>query len=290
MGIPHPAYRSLPLDDTARALGGLRLPLLLCGLLVMLSAAFPPPAGGASRDYDLTVIVFAGDPGQTQVAASYSHTVDHAVVQARATALTGELGVPMSGLTIDDSPLVRGTEGLSTAVEFQAPGLVVSGQPLPLAAILRGLPDWQHARVAFVVGNGFAFVGPGDGTGVGNAVARLVGSGSSYEYDVEKGHQGTSTPARITPSQSTAARRALPTRKAPPALGRIVLLSGTLVVAAAAVAAWHSKARAGGLVAVSCTQARFVSKPRGARPGTVQIRRETVLRVRPGLPAADAEG
>jgi predicted ribosome quality control (RQC) complex YloA/Tae2 family protein len=54
--------------------------------------------------------------------------------------------------------------------------------------------------------------------------------------------------------------------------------------AAAAVAAWHSKARAGGLVAVSCTQARFVSKPRGAKPGTVQIRRETVLRVRPGLP------
>ncbi len=55
--------------------------------------------------------------------------------------------------------------------------------------------------------------------------------------------------------------------------------------AAAAVAAWHSKARGGGLVAVSCTQARFVTKPRGARPGTVQIRRETVLRVRPGLPA-----
>jgi len=54
--------------------------------------------------------------------------------------------------------------------------------------------------------------------------------------------------------------------------------------AAAAVAAYHSKARAGGLVAVSCTQARFVSKPRGARPGTVQIRRETVLRVRPALP------
>jgi predicted ribosome quality control (RQC) complex YloA/Tae2 family protein len=65
---------------------------------------------------------------------------------------------------------------------------------------------------------------------------------------------------------------------------------GGLLKAAAAVAAWHSKARAGGLVAVSCTQARFVSKPRGARPGTVQIRRETVLRVRPGLPAAGGEG
>jgi len=59
---------------------------------------------------------------------------------------------------------------------------------------------------------------------------------------------------------------------------------------AAAVAAWHSKARGGGLVAVSCTQARFVSKPRGARPGTVQIRRETVLRVRPGLPAPPHAG
>lgn len=58
-----------------------------------------------------------------------------------------------------------------------------------------------------------------------------------------------------------------------------------MMKAAAAIAAWHSKARAGGLVAVSCTQARFVSKPRGARPGTVQIRRETVLRVRPGLPS-----
>ncbi len=60
--------------------------------------------------------------------------------------------------------------------------------------------------------------------------------------------------------------------------------------AAASVAAWHSKARSGGLVAVSCTQARFVSKPRGARPGTVQIRRETVLRVRPGLPEPPPAG
>ena len=53
---------------------------------------------------------------------------------------------------------------------------------------------------------------------------------------------------------------------------------------AAAVAAWHSKARAGGVAAVSCTRARFVTKPRGAPPGTVQIRKETVLKVRPGLP------
>ena len=53
---------------------------------------------------------------------------------------------------------------------------------------------------------------------------------------------------------------------------------------AAAVAAWHSKARAGGVVAVSCTKAKFISKPRGAKPGTVTLRKETVLKVRPGLP------
>ncbi len=59
---------------------------------------------------------------------------------------------------------------------------------------------------------------------------------------------------------------------------------------AAAVAAWHSKARDGGVVAVSCTRARYVTKPRGARPGTVQIRRERVLKVRPGVPAPAEPG
>lgn len=53
---------------------------------------------------------------------------------------------------------------------------------------------------------------------------------------------------------------------------------------AAAIAAYHSKARSGGVVPVSCTQARYVTKPRGAKPGTVQIRKEIVLKVRPALP------
>lgn len=53
---------------------------------------------------------------------------------------------------------------------------------------------------------------------------------------------------------------------------------------AAAIAAYHSKARTGGVVAVSCTQARYVSKPAGAKPGTVLIRKETLIKVRPGLP------
>ncbi len=53
---------------------------------------------------------------------------------------------------------------------------------------------------------------------------------------------------------------------------------------AAAIAAWHSKARNGGITAVSCTQAKYVSKPRGAKPGTVTIKKESVLKVRPGIP------
>jgi predicted ribosome quality control (RQC) complex YloA/Tae2 family protein len=50
---------------------------------------------------------------------------------------------------------------------------------------------------------------------------------------------------------------------------------------AAAIAAYHSKARTGGLVAVSGTRARHVGKPRSAPVGTVEIRRETVFKVRP---------
>lgn len=59
--------------------------------------------------------------------------------------------------------------------------------------------------------------------------------------------------------------------------------------AAAAIAAWHSKGRRGGVQAVSCTRARFVTKPRGAPTGTVEIRRETVLKVRPALPPGAGE-
>ena len=54
--------------------------------------------------------------------------------------------------------------------------------------------------------------------------------------------------------------------------------------AAAAVAAYHSKARSGGVTPVACTRANNVTKPHGAKPGTVQIRKETIFKVRPGLP------
>lgn len=53
---------------------------------------------------------------------------------------------------------------------------------------------------------------------------------------------------------------------------------------AAAIAAYHSKAKNGGVTAVSYTLAKYVTKPRGAKPGTVSIKKESVLKVRPAIP------
>ena len=58
---------------------------------------------------------------------------------------------------------------------------------------------------------------------------------------------------------------------------------------AAAIAAYHSKARSAGVVPVSGTRARDVSKPRGAPAGTVAIRRERVFKVRPERPGPDED-
>ncbi len=55
---------------------------------------------------------------------------------------------------------------------------------------------------------------------------------------------------------------------------------------AAAIAAYHSKARAAGIVPVVATQARYVSKPKDTKPGTVCVRKETIIKVRPALPCA----
>ncbi len=60
------------------------------------------------------------------------------------------------------------------------------------------------------------------------------------------------------------------------------------VKTAGAIAAWHSKARNAGMVPVSCTEAKHVGKPRGSKPGTVSIKREKTLKVRPSLPKEKA--
>ncbi|NCC51848.1 MAG: DUF814 domain-containing protein [Spartobacteria bacterium] len=53
---------------------------------------------------------------------------------------------------------------------------------------------------------------------------------------------------------------------------------------AAAIAAYHSKARAGGRAAVHGTLAKHVSKPPKAKPGTVHIKNERTFKVKPMLP------
>ncbi|MEE9369129.1 MAG: NFACT RNA binding domain-containing protein [Pontiella sp.] len=53
---------------------------------------------------------------------------------------------------------------------------------------------------------------------------------------------------------------------------------------AAAIAAWHSKARNAGTVPVCYTEAKHVGKPRGAKLGSVTIKREKIVKVRPALP------
>ncbi len=60
--------------------------------------------------------------------------------------------------------------------------------------------------------------------------------------------------------------------------------AGDIIKQAAAIAAWHSKARNAGVVPVACTLAKYVSKPPGAKAGTVSIRKEKIVKVRPGLP------
>ena len=58
---------------------------------------------------------------------------------------------------------------------------------------------------------------------------------------------------------------------------------------AAAIAAFFSKARDGGVVDVSHTPARNVKKPRGAPPGLVTLMAESVVRVRPDDAAGAVE-
>jgi predicted ribosome quality control (RQC) complex YloA/Tae2 family protein len=50
---------------------------------------------------------------------------------------------------------------------------------------------------------------------------------------------------------------------------------------AAALAAYHSKARAAGSANVYCTRARYVKKPRRVNVGTVNVARGKLLKVRP---------
>ncbi len=60
-----------------------------------------------------------------------------------------------------------------------------------------------------------------------------------------------------------------------------------VVEAAAAAAAWYSKARSAARVEVHVCLASEVSKPRGAPAGLVELARWKSVRVRPGVPTAE---
>jgi predicted ribosome quality control (RQC) complex YloA/Tae2 family protein len=61
-----------------------------------------------------------------------------------------------------------------------------------------------------------------------------------------------------------------------------------VVEAAAAAAAWYSKARNAARVEVHVCNVADVSKPRGAPLGLVELARWKSVRVRPGVPAQEA--
>ncbi|MBD3349334.1 MAG: DUF814 domain-containing protein, partial [Candidatus Eisenbacteria bacterium] len=56
------------------------------------------------------------------------------------------------------------------------------------------------------------------------------------------------------------------------------------IMEAAAIAAFHSKARGSSAVPVTYTERRYVRKPRGAKPGLAVVTNEKVVFVEPGLP------
>jgi len=59
----------------------------------------------------------------------------------------------------------------------------------------------------------------------------------------------------------------------------------TILEQAAAIAAWHSKARTSALAPVIITQRKYVRKPRKSLPGTVIVERGKVILVEPRLPS-----
>ncbi|MFA6816327.1 MAG: NFACT RNA binding domain-containing protein [Lentisphaeria bacterium] len=57
-----------------------------------------------------------------------------------------------------------------------------------------------------------------------------------------------------------------------------------LLKMAAAIAAWHSKARNGGACTVDYTLACFVTKPKHVHAGTVTITHQKTIKIKPELP------
>ena len=158
-------------------------------LLLFASAASGGGTEGSStRPCDLTVIVLSRAPAlaPTQVALGYSRVIDEARLRAGIAELGKRAGVKVSEVGIEEAPLGMGSSERATAAQFLAPGLIEGGTGLlPVGAIVRSLPDWEHMRIVFLPEEGFRLSGPRDATVDGFAV-RLVNQMEAYEYDVER--------------------------------------------------------------------------------------------------------
>jgi hypothetical protein len=162
------------------------------GFGAVLLLLFPPAASAgeavesSAPAYDLIVIVMSRAPAPTQVALSYSHVVDEARLRAGIATLGERAGVKVGEVRIEEAPLAKGSGVLATAAQFVAPGLVEPATGLlPVGAIVRSLPDWEHMRIVFVPEEGFRLSGPRDASADG-VVVRLVNEMEAYEYDVER--------------------------------------------------------------------------------------------------------
>jgi hypothetical protein len=180
------AVRGSKPTDVGRLLGR------AMGFGAALLLLFPPAARAAEAvessapAYDLTVIVMSRPPARTVVALSYSRVIDEARLRAGIATLGERAGVKVSEVRIEEAPLGMGSVERATAAQFLAPGLVEPATGLlPVGAIVRALPEWEHMRIVFIPEEGFRLSGPRDASADG-VVVRLVNEMEAYEYDVER--------------------------------------------------------------------------------------------------------
>jgi hypothetical protein len=187
----------------------------ICLLTATLLPAVPAAGLSAAEEaaktapYDLTVLVYAPDVGPAQVAMSYPKVVDHVAIETGLGELARRTAARIGGVRISDGRQARGMAEVGTAVEFTATGLLDEARgALPVGPIVRSLPEWQHMRLAFMVGERFPWRGPGTTAADGFAV-RLLSSMQPYEYDVER-KRGRLAPTVVAPQKRAESRAVAP--------------------------------------------------------------------------------
>ncbi|MGD0111358.1 MAG: hypothetical protein ABSD48_05790 [Armatimonadota bacterium] len=131
------------------------------------------------------VMVAANGPGPADVVVSYPGVIDHVVLESAIRQLGKSVGFTPAGFAVRDAALAQHVSANGTDAEFKASGLVAGSGRLPVGAIIRSLPQWEHMRLVFILDPTYPFVGPTDVTAEGFAV-RLVNRVATYEYDVER--------------------------------------------------------------------------------------------------------